>query len=73
MAGTTPTARSRPTSGTSTPGRTYSADASRRTTALNAYVDAIGEAKDGQPFEYHGVHVLSWVGAPMRRLRRLRR
>jgi hypothetical protein len=21
---------------------------------------AIGEGKDGQPFEYHGVHVLSW-------------
>ena len=21
---------------------------------------AIGESKDGQPFEYHGVHVLSW-------------
>jgi ketosteroid isomerase-like protein len=21
---------------------------------------AVGEAKDGQPFEYHGVHVLSW-------------
>jgi ketosteroid isomerase-like protein len=21
---------------------------------------AIGESKDGEPFEYHGVHVLSW-------------